>query len=147
MVGFVVKEVGLVVLFLEVEIFYFGVGVVYGCEIVGGVFKVVVDEVYYVGMNDLVCIDEDDFVEREWEEDIEEEDFVVLDFVLFFFLLMELVRLFVGYYFVFEVVFFGEVGYCVFEGWGEELFDKLEFDGVFCVFYDGDYYDVEYVFV
>ena len=105
MVGFAAEEVLPVALLPEAEAFHFGAGVAHGREAVGRALEVVGDEVVHVCADDLVCVDEDDFVQGEGEEDVEEEDLVAPDFALLFFLGAEPVRPLVGDHFVGEVVF------------------------------------------
>lgn len=97
MVGFAAEEISPVALFPETETFHFGAGIAHGCEAVGGALEVQGDEIVHVGADDLVGVNEDDFVEGGGEEDVEEEDFVAPDFALFFGLGAQPVRPFVGY--------------------------------------------------
>ena len=109
MVGFPAEEVRPVALLPETETFHFSAGIAHRGEAVGRVFEVVGDQIVHVCADDLVCVNEDDFVQGEGEEDVEEEDFVAPDFALFFVLGAEPVWPFVGDHFVGEVVFAREV--------------------------------------
>ena len=104
MVGFAAQETLPVPLLPEAEAFHLGARVAHGCEAIGSAFQVVLDQRVHVCAHDLVCVDEDDFVEVEGEEDVEEEDLVAPDFALLFLLRAQPVRPFVSDHFVLEAV-------------------------------------------
>lgn len=95
----------------ESEPFHLCVIVTHWGVAVRGALKVYVHEFFQVCTNNLVCVNEDDFLEVHWEEDIQEENFVGPDNTLFFSLSTQPRWPLVRDEFILEAVLLGHVRY------------------------------------
>jgi len=134
-----------VALLPESEALHLFLGVAERRVAVRSAFEIDVSEFGEVGLDNLIGVDENDFLYVEGEEDVEEKDLVAPNDTLLFGLVMEPARPLVLDKFVVKVVFLGVVGQEAGELGGEIVAQKPEFNLGLCVPQDGQHHDSKWL--